>query len=125
VVGVCVRRSAELQRSRIDATCQQIASLLKIESNVCGQDIHLLDEFLKPGYGIPNPATIDAIILGAQTEGLMLDPVYTGKAFAAVVAAAKEAKKSSTLVFMHTGGAPALFAYQDVIESALEQQSGG
>ncbi len=125
VVGVCVRRSAELQRSRIDTTCQQIASLLKIESKVSGQDIHLLDEFLEPGYGMPNPATMDAIILGAQTEGLMLDPVYTGKAFAAVIAAAKATKKSSTLVFIHTGGTPAIFAYQDVIEASLEQRSGG
>jgi len=124
VVGVCVRRSAELQRTRIAATCRQIASLLKIDVKVGAQDIHLLDEFLEPGYGIPNRATIDAIILGARLEGLMLDPVYTGKAFAAVIASAKATRKSSTLVFIHTGGTPALFAYQDIIEASLEQRSG-
>jgi D-cysteine desulfhydrase/L-cysteate sulfo-lyase len=124
VVGVCVRRSAELQRPRIATTCQRIASLLNIESKVTDRDIHLLDDFLQPGYGIPNPATLDAIILGAQMEALMLDPVYTGKAFAAVIASAKAAKKSSTLIFIHTGGAPALFAYQDIIEPSLEQRNG-
>ena len=119
VTGVCVRRDATLQRLRISKTCSQISALLDIESKVTDNDINLIDDFLAPGYGIPNSATLDAIVLGAQTEGLMLDPVYTGKAFAAVIAGAKSAAMSTSMLFIHTGGTPALFAYQDEIEQKL------
>ena len=119
VTGICVRRDAELQRIRISATSARIASILHIESKVTNSDINLIDEFVAPGYGIPSSATLDAIILAAQTEGLMLDPVYTGKVFAAVIASAKSAAKSTTILFIHTGGTPALFAYQDEIEQKL------
>ncbi len=120
VTGVCVRRDADLQRARISATCEGIAALLEIESRVSNDDIFLVDEFLAPGYGVPNPATLDAIVLGAQTEGLMLDPVYTGKAFAAMIARAGSASKNTAMMFVHTGGSPALFAYQDVLQQRLE-----
>ena len=84
-------------------------------------DINLTDDFLKPGYGIPSQATLRAIVLGAQTDGLMLDPVYSGKAMAAVIHYAKLADNSSMFVFLHTGGTPAIFAYQEAIEEALAE----
>ena len=64
-------------------------------------------------------ATLRAIVLAARTEGLMLDPVYTGKVMAGVIKSARAADSSSTFVFIHTGGSPALFAYQNYIEQAL------
>ena len=124
VTGVCVRRDAALQQVRIRETCDGIATLLEIDSNVTGDDINLIDDFLAPGYGIPSQATLRAIILAAQTEGLMLDPVYTGKVLAAVVHHAKLADANSTFVFVHTGGSPALFAYQRSIEQALTIAEG-
>jgi D-cysteine desulfhydrase family pyridoxal phosphate-dependent enzyme len=119
VTGVCVRREAALQQVRIRETCDLIATLLALESRVTVADINLVDDFVAPGYGVPGDATLRAIVLGAQTEGLMLDPVYTGKAMAAVVKFAKTANVNSTFVFIHTGGSPALFAYQQSIEEAL------
>lgn len=119
VTGVCVRRDATRQQVRIRETCEGIATLLEIESGVIDDDIKLTDAFLAPGYGKPNQATLRAIVLGAQAEGLMLDPVYSGKALAAVIDHAKLADDSSTFVFLHTGGTPAIFAYQEVIEEAL------
>lgn len=119
VTGVCVRRDATRQQVRIRETCEGIATLLEIESGVTDDDIKLTDAFLAPGYGKPNQATLRAIVLGAQAEGLMLDPVYSGKALAAVIDHAKLADDSSTFVFLHTGGTPAIFAYQEVIEEAL------
>ena len=119
VTGVCVRRDAVLQQARIQETCDRIATLLELDSNVTGQDINLIDDFIGPGYGIPSQATLSAIVLGAQTEGLMLDPVYTGKVLAAFVHHAKLAQANSTLIFVHTGGSPALFGYQEIIEQAL------
>lgn len=73
-------------------------------------------------YGIPTAAGLDAIHLVARTEGILLDPVYTGKAFAGLVAAvqAGEIAPEERVVFVHTGGTPALFAYADEL-----RQRGG
>jgi D-cysteine desulfhydrase family pyridoxal phosphate-dependent enzyme len=64
------------------------------------------------GYGIVTDATIEAVHLAARTEGIVLDPVYTGKGMAGLVAAVREGRigADETVVFWHTGGAPALFA---------------
>ena len=124
VTGVCVRRDVTRQRTRIRDTCEGIAKLLETESKVTDDDIKLTDAFLAPGYGIPGQETLRAIVLGAQTEGLMLDPVYSGKAMAAVIHHAESADESSTFVFVHTGGTPAIFAYQKAIEEALAISNG-
>ncbi len=119
VTGSCVRRNAALQKIRISDTCDGIATLLEAESNVTDDDINLTDAFLEPGYGNLNQATSDAIVLGARTEALMLDPVYSGKAMAAMIHYAKSADDGSTFVFVHTGGTPALFGYQQAMDRAL------
>ena len=119
VTGVCVRRDAASQQLRIQKTCEAIASLLAVDSKITGEDIFLIDDFLAPGYGIPGADTLAAIILGARKEGLLLDPVYTGKVLAAVIEQATIADERSTFVFIHTGGSPALFAYRQTMERAL------
>ncbi len=119
VTGVCVRRDAALQQKRIQDTCARIADLLELDAIVTDDDIVLIDDFLAPGYGVPSQATLRAIVLGAQTEGLMLDPVYSGKAMAATIKEARLGNDSANYMFLHTGGTPALFAYQDKIEEAL------
>ena len=124
ITGVCVRRDVARQRKRISDACGGIATLLETESKVTGNDIDLTDDFLAPGYGVPNEATSKAIVLGAQTEGLMLDPVYTGKAMAALIHHAETADDSCTFMFLHTGGLPAIFGYQKVIEEALSLFGG-
>ncbi len=121
VTGSCVRRGIAEQRVRISDTCNGIAKLLEIESPVTDDDISLTDDFLAPGYGKLNEETSKAIVLGARTEALMLDPVYTGKAMAALIHHASLANEGSGFVFLHTGGTPAIFAYQEVIEEALSQ----
>ncbi|MFP5319622.1 MAG: D-cysteine desulfhydrase family protein [Acidimicrobiia bacterium] len=69
-------------------------------------------ERVGPAYGTPDDATREAILLAARSEGLILDPVYTGKAMAGLVAACREGRipAEATVVFVHTGGLPALFA---------------
>jgi 1-aminocyclopropane-1-carboxylate deaminase/D-cysteine desulfhydrase-like pyridoxal-dependent ACC family enzyme len=64
------------------------------------------------GYGAPTDAGLEALRLAARTEGLLLDPVYSAKALAGLIAAVRDARISPTdrVVFVHTGGAPALFA---------------
>ena len=92
--------------------------MLELDLKIAADDIELLDDFLAPGYGIPGKATMRAISLGAEKEGLLVDPVYTGKVLAAVIDQASTADKNSTFMFMHTGGTPTLFAYQQVIDQA-------
>ena len=118
VTGVCVRRNANLQRPRILETCQRISELLATKNPVHDEHVHLLEEHLAPGYGEINDATLRAIAAGAREESLMLDPVYTGKAFAGLLSRAAKAADSD-LLFLHTGGTPALFAYQRVLDQAL------
>jgi len=70
------------------------------------------DTFVGPGYGVPTDASTAAIELAARTEGLLLDPVYTAKAMAALLAYVRQGRFTSdeTVLFWHTGGTPALFA---------------
>ncbi len=93
--------------------------MLGVNSNVSDEDINLIDDFLAPGYGVASDATLRAIVLGARKEGLLFDPVYTGKALAALIQQAKIADKRSTFLLVHTGGTPALFGYQEAIQRAL------
>lgn len=113
VHGICVRRDTVTQAPRIKARCQQIADLLKMENPVQPKDILLNDEMLPPGYGKMNEAVIEAITLTAQKEGILLDPVYTGKTMAGFFARARQSQKGKNLLFIHTGGQPALFGYED------------
>ncbi|MGI9615960.1 MAG: D-cysteine desulfhydrase family protein [Acidimicrobiales bacterium] len=110
VTGVCVRRSAELQHPRLIERTGEIASILGVDNPVIPSDVVLADAFLAPGYGQLNDATRAAIDLAAREEALILDPVYTGKAMAAVLDRANNA--DGRILFVHTGGTPAVFAYQ-------------
>jgi D-cysteine desulfhydrase family pyridoxal phosphate-dependent enzyme len=113
VIGVCVRRAAEPQRERIAARCREIASMLNVEPLVDDRDIHLIDDFLAPGYGQLNDPTKDAIATAAQCEALILDPVYTGKAMAGFIQRVRDSATGRTMLFLHSGGTPAVFAYGD------------
>lgn len=117
VTGVCVRRDTQAQGPRIWTRCNEIAALLGINSPVKMTDVVLTDEFLVPGYGRLNPDTLDAISKVARLEGLVLDPVYTGKAMAAFIHRALTTQGS--LLFVHTGGIPAVFAYETMLRNAF------
>ncbi len=71
-----------------------------------------------PAYGVPHRATLDAIKLMGRLEALVLDPVYSGKGLAGLIAIIEEGRwgKDDNIVFVHTGGEPALFAYLDALK---------
>jgi D-cysteine desulfhydrase len=120
VLGICVRRSAAVQKPRLLTRCAEIAALLGVPSPVTEDDVQVTDAFLAPGYGFLNSATSEAILTGASREALMLDPVYTGKAMAGFLDRARSGSADETLVFLHTGGTPGIFAYGN----ALAQECG-
>lgn len=111
VTGVCVRRDAAAQRPRIETRCQEIAALLDMGNPVRPQDILLNDSYLAPGYGKLNAAAQHALLATARSEGLLLDPVYTAKPMAACLARAAATPEKEQIIFIHTGGTPALFGY--------------
>ncbi|MFW0765581.1 D-cysteine desulfhydrase [Trabulsiella odontotermitis] len=110
LIGVTVSRTVAEQKPKVVALQQAIAGSLELEAKA---DIQLWDEYFAPGYGMPNEAGMDAVKLLASLEGILLDPVYTGKAMAGLIdgITQKRFRDDGAILFVHTGGAPALFAY--------------
>jgi len=119
VTGVCVRRSASDQLDRISSRCREIAELLDMEPVIDDADIYLTDDYLGAGYGRMHEPMLDAMKLAAESEGLMTDPVYTAKALCGFIERAKSAEEGQSLLFLHTGGTPALFAYERELSAAF------
>jgi len=91
----------------------QAAERLGLSCRVSAEDVYNTEEYVGEGYGIPTPEAIEMIKLMARTEGIFLDPVYTGKAMAGLWDHIQKGKltKNDIVIFLHTGGNPALFAY--------------
>lgn len=114
VLGVTVSRTRAEQRPKVASLIDDVSVLLGIEAPRA-MAIDLWDEYFAPRYGEPNRAGMDAVRLAAATEGLLLDPVYTGKAMAGLLDGIARGRidGEGAVIFLHTGGAPALFAYRD------------
>lgn len=124
VTGVCVRRSAAQQGPRILERVDQIAGLLSMDCPVTKDDVVVDDSHYAPGYGRMSERVLEAMRIGAETEALMLDPVYTAKAFAGFLDRAAAGGEEGALVFVHTGGTPGLFAYEKEITTACSLPRG-
>ena len=103
---------------RMRNAANSAASLLDIDINILDTDIQNSDDYIGEGYGHLTSECISALKLVARTEGIILDPVYTSKAMACLIQHIKQNKfdRSDTVIFLHTGGTPALFAYNDDIQ---------
>ena len=116
VLGICVSRAEEPQRQLVlelaDATLQKLGQ----ESGLSADLVRADDRFIGEGYAIPTPEMVDAVTLVAQTEGILLDPVYTGKAMAGLLTNIAEQRfaPDDDVVFLHTGGSAGLFGYRSV-----------
>ena len=112
VHGICVRRHAEAQGKRVLTCAQAVVELLGFSSLLSPEDVNVTDRHLGAGYGQTTPESEEAILLAARQEGLLIDPVYTGKALAGMLALARDgAFEGRAAIFLHTGGTPALFGY--------------
>jgi len=113
VQGVSVSRPRELQEVKVSQLSNHILDWLDIESRVATDDVLVDDRFVGGGYGVPTEEVWEAIRLVARLEGIVLDPVYTGKAMAGLIGHARERRLEcgASVIFLHTGGSPALFGY--------------
>lgn len=109
--GVAVSAGEEEKIERARRVANEAAALLGETARVELDDLFTDQEFIGDGYGIPTAEGLEAIDLLARTEAILLDPVYTSKGFAALVhhVRAGEISPGETIVFLHTGGVPAIF----------------
>jgi D-cysteine desulfhydrase len=110
LIGVTVSRKVIDQLPKVEQLQKAVACSLDIDALA---PITLWDDYFAPQYGMPNDEGMAAVKLLAQQEGVLLDPVYTGKAMAGLIdgISQKRFRDEGPILFVHTGGAPALFAY--------------
>ncbi|MGI6226799.1 MAG: D-cysteine desulfhydrase [Peptococcales bacterium] len=115
VLGMNISRKKEIQEEMVYKTVEKTAKHVGIKDSIPREAVVCFDEYVGPGYSIPTDEMIEAVKLLARTEGILMDPVYSGKAMAGMIDLIKKGyfKKDDNIVFVHTGGSPALFAYTD------------
>ena len=120
VLGIGVRAPKEKQEANVFKLAEETAALLGQPGRVTRERVVADCDYVGEGYGLIDQGVIDALTLAARTDGIVLDPVYSGKAMKGLIALARAGQfRGETVVFLHTGGAQGLFGYQSEIERAL------
>lgn len=120
VLGVGVRAPKDRQEANVFKLAEETAALLGQPGRVTREMVVADCDYVGEGYGLIDQGVIDALTLAARLDGIVLDPVYSGKAMKGLIALARAGQfKGETVVFLHTGGAQGLFGYQTEIEGAL------
>lgn len=116
IVGIDIDAEPERVRADVLAYGSEAARLAGTE--FAEPRVEVVAGHAGPAYGVPHGATLDAIEMAARLEAVLLDPVYSGKGFAGLIALirGRRWKPSENVVFLHTGGVPALFAYRSRLE---------
>ena len=117
LTGINVRRPTPEQEGNVHKLAEATAAFAGLAGGIDRASVVALDRWVGPGYSLPTPEMIEAVRLLAATEGVLLDPVYTGKAMAGLIGLIREGhfKPSDRVLFIHTGGSAVLFAYRDVL----------
>jgi D-cysteine desulfhydrase len=117
IVGVGVSRDAEQQEPLVLKEAQAVVDLLGLDLRIPHEAVRSVGGYWQPKYSVPNARMIEAVQMVARTEGIPLDPVYTGKIMAGLIGLARagEFAPGERVLFIHTGGLPALHAYEDVV----------
>ncbi|MCA0921546.1 D-cysteine desulfhydrase [Pseudooceanicola nanhaiensis] len=114
VLGISVRAPKEKQEANVLALTRATAEVLGYAGDIDAALIEADDTQVGGGYGVPTPAMIEAVRMFSSLEGILLDPVYSGKGAAGLIAAVRAGRftKGQKVVFLHTGGSAGLFAYR-------------
>ena len=113
--GIAVSAGEEEKKNRAARLVNETAAIIGVATRVAASELVTDQRHIGPGYGLPSPECLEAIALTARHSAILLDPVYTGKAMAALIddVRAQEVDPDATVIFLHTGGVPALFAYAE------------
>lgn len=117
IVGIGVSRDPADQEPLVHKEAQAVADLLDIGLTIPREAVVSVGGYWQPKYSIPNAAMVEAVQMLARTEGILLDPVYTGKIMAGLIGLARQGyfKPDENVLFLHTGGLPSLHAYEGVV----------
>ncbi|SDY94152.1 D-cysteine desulfhydrase [Bacillus sp. 166amftsu] len=112
VIGINVSRGKAEQEEKVFKLVQETSAHVGIPNFIPHEAVTCFDEYVGPGYALPTPEMVEAVQLLAKTEGILLDPVYTGKAVAGLIDLIRKGtfKKEDNILFVHSGGSPALYA---------------
>lgn len=115
VTGINVSRTKEDQEALVHDLALRTAERVGLEGGVPRESITCFGDYVGAGYSIPTDSMVEAVKLLASTEGILLDPVYSGKAMAGLVDLVRKGHFDGceNILFLHTGGSPALYAYLD------------
>lgn len=124
LIGISVNQQRQRCYENLEIWWAALSNLLERDPKLPRGPIEIYDEFVGGGYGDPTEACLDAISLLAQTEGILLDPVYSGKVAAGFLAqhAAGRWSPGQQILLLHSGGVPALFAYHEEIKAYLNKR---
>lgn len=119
LLGIGVRAPQEKQEANVLALAQATAEKLGCPGVVARDDVAANCDYVGPGYGVPDARTIEAIETFARLEGILLDPVYSGKGAAGLIDLVRRGRFAGdeNIVFLHTGGSAGLFAYRGFFET--------
>jgi len=118
VFGINVSRKEEAQKELIKTLVEKILDLLQHKKPFVDQTINCFDAYVGPGYSLPTDQMKEAVKLVASIEGILLDPVYSGKAMAGLIDLIRQNyfRPDEKILFLHTGGVPALYAYAGIFQ---------
>ena len=121
VLGIGVRAAKAPQEERVFGLACETAELLGVPSSVLREDVVANCDYVGPGYGLPTPGMIEAVTMLARLEGILLDPVYSGKGMAGLIDLCRKGhfRKGQHVVFLHTGGSVALYGYRHAFADAI------
>ncbi|PWC18326.1 D-cysteine desulfhydrase [Brenneria roseae subsp. roseae] len=118
LLGISVRAPKEKQEENVYALAQRTWQLLGIPGEIPRDAVNVNSDYVGKGYGIPTEGTLEALRLLAQLEGILLDPVYSGKGMAGLIDLIRQGhfRSDENIVFIHTGGSAGLFGYRQLFE---------
>lgn len=115
VLGIGVRAPRQAQETNVYNLSVKTAELLGVPGAVSRESVQANCDYVGEGYGVPTPGMVEAVTMMARLEGILLDPVYSGKGMAGLIDLCRKGhfKKGDNVVFLYTGGSTALFGCLD------------
>lgn len=125
VIGINVSRGKQEQEEKVFQLVKETSEHIGISSSIPCDAVTCFDEYVGPGYALPTTEMVEAVKLMARTEGILLDPVYTGKAAAGLIDLIQKGtfKPDDNILFVHSGGASTLYANTSLFKESYRQSA--